>query len=696
MTKHKALCLLLAPTLLPMERYVLAESDEMELSTIRIENQATASLNTPTSLVPLEGKTAHSRFALPKSVEAVQTYDQEDIRNMRPRDVSDLIESSLGMSIGRQGARVHNFSYNRGDKVSIILDGVYLTQTQAQRVLSDIPVEMIDSIQFLRDSSVITISPLMDFGSAGAGAPNQGFIVINTRKSGPGKDGGELRASYATYDTWKRSGWIGNSWLDGRLTLGGGYQRSESNGKPKWNMAYDADTWLASSGWKDENFIASASFYLNKASREIQRARGTYRGNTKYSVSGPTPAGVLDKTIWKYAPMDTRVISVNLARPWNDVHTTALTYGWTDAKGTQYRYTTTTNKSTVKGQFAKDRAKEWNLSHTIATANSTLKIGGQTVWWYQLTEGETRSRSEKVYGLYGTFEYRFTPSLSVDAAVRTDRKRTIRGGDKYLDNGFKTQLSDDQWNDRALLYSIGAAWQIDPVWRLSARYSFNRTPTPDVITTRNNENLPAEKRHRYEFGINANLGRAFQASFTPFYYVIKNAKVTDGAIGVDVNGNPILDDRGNETSVTVYRNESQVIRKGIEIMVQGRFANDALSYELGWTYFDDSGENGQTGNEVPDNKYNARLGWQQGPWSANASLVRVDPYKSYNYTVGDFTTLNINLAREFASGFTASLYAQNLLDEHYATNNKGMPIQANWGKLQDVGATYGLEIGMKF
>ncbi|SER83347.1 hypothetical protein SAMN04244573_04415 [Azotobacter beijerinckii] len=224
MIQMKAPCLLLAPILLLPDGSVRAGT-EVQLSPLQVEGDQDEAAGDPVgAFIP-----AYQRFALPRSVAAVQTLERADIEALRPRDVSDLIEGSLGMSIGRQGARV----------------------------LGDLPVEMIDSVRFLRDASVITISPLMDFGSANAGSPNQGFILIETRKSGPGKDGGELKTSYASYDTRKTLGFLGDSWLDGRLTLGGGYQRSESNGKPNWNMAYAADTWLANAGWKDEQLIAS-------------------------------------------------------------------------------------------------------------------------------------------------------------------------------------------------------------------------------------------------------------------------------------------------------------------------------------------------------------------------------------------------------------------------------------------------------
>ncbi|NTV11139.1 MAG: TonB-dependent receptor plug domain-containing protein, partial [Zoogloea sp.] len=331
-------CLSLAAALLVMGDGAWADDDpEQELSPVLVEGRrATRSrFDEP----------PHSRFALPASVEASQTLSREDIEAIRPRDVYDLVEASLGMTISRQGARVHNFSYSRGDSVNIILDGVYLTQTEAQRVLGDLPPELIESVQFLRDSSVITIGPLMGFGAANSGSPNQGYIVINTRKGGPGKDGSELRAGYASYDTWKASGFHGHSWADGRASMGIGYQHSQSGGKPDWNNAYRGDSLLLNGGYQDRDFSAAASAYVNRAARDIQRAVGTYTGATAYPASGPTPAGVLDKNIWRYDPMDTALFSANLARMWDARNTTAFTYGWTEARGTQYAYTTTVDKA---------------------------------------------------------------------------------------------------------------------------------------------------------------------------------------------------------------------------------------------------------------------------------------------------------------------------------------------------------------
>lgn len=660
-----------------------------ELAPVLVESDQPLTL--PPATAP-----AHSRFALPASVEASEILSRDDIEAIRPRDVYDLIEGSLGMTISRQGARVHNFSYDRGDSVSVILDGVYLTQTEAQRILGDLAPELIESVRFLRDSTVLTIGPLMGFGSASAGSPNQGFILIDTRKGGPGKDGSEVVTGYGSYNTWKAGGFHGHSWKDGRYSLGLGYHHAESKGKPDWNNAYEGDSWLLNGGLNDPGLTALASLYVNQAARNIQRAVGTYTGSTNYPVSGPTPDGILDKNIWKYDPMDTTAFSLNVARPWNDRHTTAFTYGWTEAKGAGYYYTTTTAPATVSGKDSRDRAEEMNLSHTIADRSNTLKVGAQTVTWYQLSEGNPAAREEKVVGIYATDEIRITPGWSVDGAFRRDHKKIVQGGDKYLSDGSTARLSGGEWTDEATLFSVGSAWQINPTWRISGRYAFNRTPTPDVITTRNDQSLPAEERRRYELGLDADLGSALRIGLTPFYYDLKNAKVSDGSITKDASGNDVIDDAtGQPTSITVYKAADRV-RKGFELSLKGRLGSDAYRYEFGWTHFADDGQNGITGSEFPDNKFSARISGRHGPWEAHLSLLKVDPYLSYGYTVGDFTTVNLSASRRFARGLIVTVYAQNLTNEHYGTNNKGYPATANWGVLRDVGATYGIEARIKF
>lgn len=635
----------------------------------------------------------YSRFSLPKSVKAVQTLDQEDIAAIRPRDVVDLIENSLGLSIRRQGARVHNFTYSRGDNVSIILDGVYLTATTAQRVLGDIPPEAIENIQFLRDASVITIGPLMGFGSANAGSPNQGFIMIKTRKHKPDADHTtEVKTSYATYDTWKASAYTSQSLLDDKLGLSGGYQHSASHGKPDWNNDYAFDTYLLSGRYDGERFAADSSLYVNRGWRNIQRSVGIYEGTPPNDNT--TALGQMGSSTWRYDPMDTLVLSLGSSYFWNDANTTHLTLGYSRATGTNYRYYTYLDNSTVAGLDAEDWAKEWALSHTLVTGNNLMKLGLQGVEWYQRSEGSALANQEQIYGLALSDELALTDRLLLDGALRMDKKKVIHSSTKYLDNGSEVKMREGQWTDDAYLASLGLAWQYNPVYRLSSRYAFNYTPTPDTLTTRNNKRLAAEQRHRIELGLSADWNPALRLNLTPFYYYLKNAKVSDGTITVE-------DHDGTESSITVYTLDDTVIRKGVELGLSGRFANNTLGYELGWSHFYSSADNATT--DFPDNKYNVRLNWAQGNWDGNANLLRVDPYMSNDYEVGDFTTLNLSLAYQLTPDATLTLFGENVTNQHYGTMNKGsvQSVQnggrsACWGVVRDVGATYGIEAAMRF
>jgi len=672
---------------------------DAELSPVVVEEQRVVAL--PAAATP-----AHARTALPTSVEATQTFTQEEIRALRPRDLYDLMETALGMGISRQGSRINNFSTNRGGAVSFLIDGVYLTATQAQRIVGDIPVDIVESIQFVRDSSVLGILPVMGFGSR-VSTPNQGVVVINTQRQPGGPNGGRVLAGYASFDTWKAGGSFHHSWADGRLQLNGGYQHGESQGRKHWNNGYTSDSLTLSGGWKDRDYMAMASLFLNQGEREIQR----YVGVSNAATSG-LKKGQLGAELWRYDPRDTRVLTLNLARYWNDRHTTALTWGSSKADGKGWFITT--SASDVPPRRFRDESTDLNLSHTVSGSSNTFKAGLQRIAYTQVTEylptAQPAPREEEIYGLYLWDEYRLTPAWSIDGSARIDRKHISKGGDKYGADGSTMKLSDDSWTDRATLFSLGSAWQINPVWRLSGRYAWSQTPTPDTITTVDDRSLPDERLSRWELGVDASLHAAFNLSFTPFYYTIRNAKVVDSSASNIQVYNP---ETGNYESLAVYTTAGKVNRRGFELSLKGRFASDILGYEIGWSRFkDDSVGLGTSSLETPKNRYSASLNAAYGAWRGSLSTLRVDRYCHYYKTgstgsapngvclaTGDFTTLNLNVSRRFSHGVTLSLYGQNITDQHYFTRHK-TGAGASWattnGAIVDPGATWGVDLSMEF
>jgi outer membrane receptor protein involved in Fe transport len=616
-----------------------------------------------------EEEPIYSRSTEPESSNATETVTREDIEEMRPRDVYDIIETALGVHMWRQGARVHNFVKSRGDNIGIVLDGVYLSTTEAQRVLGDLPVELIESMKIVRDSTILTMGPLTAFGP-GSGAPNQGFIFINTRRGDSREN--EATVGYSTFNTQKLVLFHGDQ-FDDRFNLGLAYAKSKTDGKEDWNNAYDGNSFLANGGYRDQNFSFNTSLYYNDAWREVQRH---------------IKNGVLDSNIWKYDPMDTTVFTMNFAKPWNADNTTAFSYGYTEAQGDLYQYKTTVGNSTVKPQEGADRVNELNLWHTSVLGRNTLKFGVQTIRWYQLSEGSSNAREEESYGYYFSDESRLSDKLTLDGGLRVDQKYIAKGGDKYQDDGGLVKLSDGRWMDNASSVSVGAAYHLNPVYGLSSRIAYNYTPTPEILTTVNNADLPAEKRFKYELGVSAAYNPAFNPSLTAFYYDIKDAKIASGTVRVGAD------------DISIYAAADSIARRGLELGLKGRIT-DSFSYNAGYTWFSQSNpaeeqkpENQRQDN--PENKYSLGLNYRQGGFDVNVSVARVDPYNSYGMIVGDFTTLNISIGKELTESIKLTVYGQNVTDEHYATNNKGFPPGAAWGCLYDVGATYGIEVTMKF
>jgi outer membrane receptor for ferrienterochelin and colicin len=621
-----------------------------------------------------ESEPVYSKNRTPESSIAVETVTPEEIEAMRPKDVYDIIEAATGVSMWRQGARVHNFVKSRGDSLGIILDGVYLSTTEAQRVLGDLPVELIDSIKIVRDATLLTIGPLSAFGS-GSGSPNQGFIFINTKKGKVREN--QATVGYSTFNTEKAILFHGDCDADEKLNYGIGYAGARSDGKTDWNNAYRFQSFIANGGWTTKDLILGVSCYVNNGWREVQRH---------------IKDGILNSNIWKYDPMDTSVVTFNVAKPWNEKNITAFTYGFTEATGEQYVYTTTGDNATVAGRESADRVNELNLLHTVMFGGNTLKVGIQGLRWYQLTEGRSIPREEEVYGYYLTNESRIGEKWVVDEGFRLDRKYVIRGGDKYLDDGNLVRLTDGHWTDNAASLSVGAAYSINPLYKLAGRIAYNHTPTPETLPTRNNQELPAEDRLKYELGIAARCHRMFNPTLTFFYYDIANSKISDGKVAVP-------ESTTGET-ITVYKKAEDITRQGFELGVKGDLT-DALSYSAGYTWFDSNNPTAESLAESQrqdelEGKYSLRLTYRQNEFEAGLTLLHVDPYNSYGVTVGDFTTVNLSVAKVFAQKYKLTLYGQNIKDVAFATNNKGFPVNAAWGCLYDVGAIYGVEWSVKF
>jgi hypothetical protein len=627
-----------------------------------------------------EREPAYSNLAIPESTCAVETFTAEDIEAIRPNDVCDVIEFAMGMDIQRQGARIHTFTYGRGgNNIPIIIDGVYITNDSAKRVLGDLPVSMIQSVKIVRDSTVLTLAPLGGFGSTSGGASGQGAIIITTKKAVAHET--EASMGYSGYNTQKLSVSSGMEFKN-QFNVGVGYAKSKSDGRDGWNNGYDFDALLLNGRYTDESLIVNTSLFLNKGWREIQRAFDSHAAKGGYNTT--------NIAMWKYDPMDTMVYTLNVAKPWNATNVTAFSFGHSQVEGTQYAYTyngvTDVFNTSVTGRAMEDRADEINLSHTITLGRNTLKFGSQIIGSDQLGEGAVRSSAQKdeIYGYYITDENRINEKLTVDGGFRLDKRHITRGGEKYQSDGGIAEIADDKWTDDTYGLAIGAVCQLNAVYSLLPRFSYNHTPTPEMWTTANDEELPAEERYKYEVGVTAEYSKTFNIAVTAFYYNIKNGKKASGIITVP-------DEDGEEQNVSVYSPVTTMRRSGLEISFDGQLIG-AFGYKVGYTYYTSS--SASEDSKFPDNKYSLQLNYKKNSFNASIATMWVDPYLSNSYEVGNFNVVNINIGKTLNKSTKISVFGRNVTDEHYATNYKGTPQE--WGYLYDVGAVYGIELIKKF
>lgn len=602
----------------------------------------------------------YSRTAVPESSKAAtQIFTRADIEAMHPKNVFDIIEQGLGIAEQYQGRKGFDLPQDRGgDSIGIIFDGIYMPLAQYSRMLANFPVEEIESVKIVRDSTVVTLGPLPAFTST-LGSPNQGFIIITTRK--PSRTENELSASYGSFNTEKLNIFHGDKIND--FYYEAAYAKSRTGGKDNWNNASDSNSFYLKGGYAGPKLNYNLSLYVNRAMRQFER---DVKNNT------------MSDYYWKYDPLNTVMVSFDIAKPWNTHNTTAFSFGYTNINDTNvYKEHPTTP---LQKSAERDYVREYNLWHTISSPKNTFKLGGQAIVWDTPT-GEFYyddfERAEELYGYYIYDEYKVNNRLTVDGGARIDKKHITRGtlklSPKNLVGNLGNDYLEDKWAKNAVSYSLGAAYKLNPVYKLSTRFSYSRQPMDDFLHTVNDEKFAPERRFKYELGITANYSRAFNAGLTAFYYDIDNCKVVITTVGTGVNATNIFD-------------SYDLGRKGLELSLNGQLTK-SLHYNLGYSYFTSSNSTDSANN--PHNIYTIKLANKGKKFDTNLTLLKVGPYKSNNVGVGDFTIINVNISKPLDARRSITIFGDNITNCHYTT-------RYNNGLFYDVGAVYGLEINWKF
>lgn len=624
------------------------------------------------------------RLTVPESSTiATQTFKQEDIEKMHPKDVLELIQNGIGLNVIRYGAKGYVKVETRGgDEIGYIIDGVWLPEAQASRMLGNLPVDMIESISFCRDSSILTMGPVASFAQTNvkSGSPSQGFIIITTMT--PTKKIDKAKVSYGTFDATKDSYVHGDKFSDTGY-YGLGYAKDKTNGMPGWNNSQDLNTYLFKIGDKGKDWIANMTLLYNEGDVHNKAYFNSVADSNALNI---TAANKL--ALGGFLPIKTTVLAVNAAKNWDKHNTTDFSFGWSSVNS--YRWALNGDPVTKgPGGFAeRDYLRQLNLGHTMKYGRDTLKFGTQLMWYDAPTgmgQYSGSPRAEELYGFYLYGERKATDRVTFDAAARLDRKHITSGIGKYLDSSTLSaydELFGDLWEGNSLSSSVGASYQVNKIYKTTARIGYSKQADNNFALVEENEKLGDEKRLKYETGIEGNYSKKFNASLTAFYYDIDNARVDSGKKYYE-----------SWDTTKSYPLSSYIARdlqrKGFEAGLHGDFDNH-FGYRLNYAYFTSSNEldNART----PHNLYNAELNYRNKTIAANLILHHNSQYQGTSsgvnagsgtdFTMTGVTTIDINLSKDLDANTTITLFGNNITDQRYAT---GMYVY-------DTGATYGLQL----
>lgn len=638
----------------------------------------------------IDDEPSYSRLAIPESSKAAtEIFTRDDIEKMHPKSVIEIIEQGLGMMSNYKGRKdINNISGRGGENIGIVIDGVYIPWSQSSRVLANFPVDMIESVKLVRDSTILTAGPMTALTLCN-GSPNQGFIIIKTRKST--QEENELKLGYGTFNTQKFSFLHGNKVNDFYYDVA--YSKTKTDGKDGWNNAKESDSFLVKGGYTGKNFIGNMSFYVDQSSRQLQRG---IKENDTYGDS-----------VWEYNPLDTMMFSLDMAKPWNSHNTTAFSFGYSSVKADLIQHNF--NNYVFK---EREYLREYNLSHNINTGKNTFKFGGQAIYWHSPTGAfnyEGIERQEELYGYYLYDEYLADKKWTVDGGMRIDRKHITKGIDRYRHDGSTGLIElNDTWANNATSYTLGTSYKINNIYKLSTKLSYSVQPPDEYsdggmgynvrtmlpVRVNSGTNFPDEERFKTEIGINANYSKALNASLTLFDYDIDNYKVAGKSKLITKDAQNHKMPLNQWYFIRPY-SVADLNRKGLELQLNGHLAN-SLTYKLGYSYL--ISNNDEDSDTFPHNIYTCRLSHQFKDIETSMTARHVGSYSMNEQKVGDFTTLDATITKNLDENSKITLFGKNITNSRYATvyaipQSVGSSPE---GYYYDEGAVYGIEYSKNF
>ena len=629
------------------------------------------------------------------STNHTQTITRDEIEQLRPRDVFELLNAATGV-ISTQGSR-KGFSglTVRGDSnFRWIVDGAFLQPTMASRILKALPVMSIEEVKIVRGGSALTLAPMVGSASPG-GAPVDGFVILRTRK--PARDEAQVRLAVESLDTVQSGVWAGKTFgnKEAKAYVAGLVSYADTNG-PKdkldnnatYNVAAQSMNGLFKSGFATSGWLIDFMAYYDDGSFQIPNA------NSHGSGQGS----------WYMDPSRTVLFALSGSKAWNNQHTTLISASHGKSKQTFW------TANTAAGPYASVQndniVTHINARHNVDFGKTRIVVGADYMHWdapngQQYYEGI--QREERTKGWFAQVEQRaFDDRLTLDASYRQDQVHILHGLDYYTGGaqpfgGVNSPLkTTDKTLAPAKFMSVGASWQLARGWKLAARYgevkssSDGLNPVPNVV-------LADDSQKKWEIGIEGQFATWLNPSLNAFSRAVINEKSLAGYSYVATNGLTQLCRAGvipttgalspkSTSALTPCYSQADTKREGIEVAATGALA-PRTTYRASLTHFT-SLQNTAASN-TPRNIVDASVSHGIQSFTLTAALKHVSRYKgSATDTVqylGGYTSYDLGIGYDFKLSGTpvrATVYGRNLSDKRYETSNG----------VQNVGRTVGVEL----
>lgn len=617
----------------------------------------------------------------------VEIFTQEDIRDLAPKDMFDLLSKATGVDVTYHGRKSPYFVNVRGGgSLTYIIDGAILPST-ANKILQKIPMNAIEEIQIVRGSSSLTLGPSINIGSSNSGSGvNVGYIIIKTKQ--PKKTEAILQGSVEKTESFpaanKESLYVGTR-IDneeGSAFVGGLVSGMHRDSTDRYFDGQTADARMANAGFSYGKLSGKIMAYKDEGRFEMQR--------------GVTVTGALDNSKWYYDPITTEIVSGDATVQWNENHATLASLFSTRYEHTEYSNESFATTATGVAKPYWEETEGVSLRHNIRYGDTTVMLGVQSTDDEGFGANNSASYNRfkvNVLGWSGSAEQKlFDGALILDGGYREDQKHI----DYSSTSASKNSANNDEDMAPAKIYAFGAKWNITSIYALSARYfNADQGTMGDFDVKAQTGTLHAEKQERFETSLEANYDKMFTPMLTWFKVKIDNEKTASNTTYVQ-NGQTYY-----------YYTESDTDRDGIELLLKGYFST-GTSYKASYTRllnYDSISSTGVTTNNIggsnPRDLYTLQVTQEWDKYRANVSLQKESGWHTstsamgtaYDVNLGDFTRVDANIMRDFKTAgnttTTLMLYARNITDEKYAT-------RYTTGYYYDRGRVVGLDVTLKY